>query len=80
MQLPHALFAITLMLTTAPAVGASEPQPAPSGTETTRYCLRLEAITGSHVETVQCWTRAEWADQDVNVDEVWSEDGVRVIG
>jgi uncharacterized protein YjhX (UPF0386 family) len=30
------------------------------------------------VETVQCWTRDEWAYQDVDVDKAWAKDGVRV--
>ena len=80
MRIPNALLATSLMLTAAPAFAVPETQTAPAGTETTRYCLRVEAITGSHVETVQCWTRAEWADQGVDVDKAWAADGVRVIG
>jgi hypothetical protein len=80
MQLPRALLALALSLTAAPAVAIPETQPAPPGTETTRYCIRVKALTGSNVKTVQCWTRAEWAAQDVDVDQVWSRDGVRVIG
>ena len=53
---------------------------APSGTSETRYCLRVAALTGSNVETIQCWTRSEWADQDVNVDQAWARDGVSVVG
>ena len=79
MHLPSALFVVSLAVT-APALAAPQMQPAPPGTETTRYCIRLQALTGSNVETVQCWTRAEWAEQDVDVDEVWSTESVRVIG
>ena len=53
---------------------------APTGTPETRYCLRVEPVTGSLLETVQCWTREEWADQDVDVDKAWAKDGVRVEG
>ena len=56
------------------------PPEAPPGTATTRYCMRTEAITGSRMETVQCWTREEWAVQEVNVDQDWPKEGVRVIG
>lgn len=54
--------------------------PAPAGTPETRYCMYVEAITGSRIETIQCWTRAEWADQGVDVDKDWAKEGVRVIG
>ena len=39
----------------------------------------IEAVTGTRLETVRCWTRAEWAEQGVNVDEEWAREGVRVI-
>ena len=53
--------------------------PAPTGSPDSRYCLRVEAVTGTRLETVQCWTRAEWADLGVDVDEDWAEEGVRMI-
>jgi hypothetical protein len=56
-----------------PAAGA------PQASEDARYCLRVE-ITGSRVDKVLCWTRAEWVDQEVDVDREWAENGVRVIG
>ena len=57
----------------APAAGA------PAGTPDTRYCMRIEAITGSRLEEVKCWTRDEWAEQGVDVDAEWPREGVRVI-
>jgi hypothetical protein len=70
------------MISFASPVAASQPEPAatmaPPGTPETRYCLRIEPVTGTLVETVQCWTRDEWAYQDVDVDKVWAKDGVRV--
>jgi hypothetical protein len=42
--------------------------------------MRIELITGSRIQQVRCWTRAEWAVQEVDVDHDWPEDGVRVIG
>jgi len=53
---------------------------APAGTEQTRYCMRIEAVTGTRIEEIRCWTRAEWAELGVNVDRDWAEEGVRTIG
>jgi uncharacterized protein YraI len=52
---------------------------APTAGPGARYCLRVEAPTGSHVERILCWTRQQWADQDVDVDEEWAKEGVTVI-
>ena len=52
---------------------------APPGTPYTRYCLRVDPITGSRMETIQCRTRDDWADLDVDVDQEWAANGVRVI-
>lgn len=54
-------------------------QPAPPGTPQTRYCLRVDPDTGSRIETIQCRTREEWASLDVDVDQEWAANGVRVI-
>jgi hypothetical protein len=64
---------------------ASQPDPsrmrvAPAGTAETRYCMRIEAVTGTRIEKVVCWTRQEWADQGVDVDHDWPKEGVAVIG
>jgi hypothetical protein len=53
---------------------------APAGSETTRYCLRVDPITGSRMETVQCYTRAEWAQLEVDVDKEWAANGVKTLG
>jgi uncharacterized protein YjhX (UPF0386 family) len=42
--------------------------------------MRIEAITGSRIEELKCWTRAEWADRGVDVDVDWAKEGVRTIG
>jgi hypothetical protein len=52
---------------------------APPGTATTRYCLRVDPPTGSRIETIQCRTREDWADLDVDVDQEWAANGVRVL-
>lgn len=79
---------MTHALTVALLIGAATlPQPAagpgttgaPPGTPTTRYCLRVDPSTGSRIETIQCRTREDWADLDVDVDQEWAANGVRVI-
>jgi hypothetical protein len=52
--------------------------PAPDDGPGTRYCMHVGPVTGSLVETVQCWTRAEWAEQGVDVDREWAREGVTV--
>ena len=74
--------ALSFIVAAAPALaatpGPSSAQPSPSDRADARYCLRTEPVTGSLVETVQCWTRAEWADQGVDVDKEWAREGVAV--
>lgn len=64
---------IALAITTPPSVTPSTNDPA-----TTRYCLRVEAPTGSLIETVKCWTRAQWSEQGVDVDKEWPREGVAI--
>ena len=51
----------------------------PGGRSKLQILHAVEAATGSRIETMQCWTRAEWADQGVNVDHDWAKEGVGVI-
>jgi hypothetical protein len=71
-------------LAAASPVSASVQDPqisgAPEGTSETQYCMRVEAVTGTRIEEVKCWTRAEWADRGVDVDVDWAKEGVRTIG
>ena len=55
------------------------PAPAPTDSADSRYCMRVEASTGTLIESVICWTRAEWAEQGVDVDKDWDKEGVAVI-
>lgn len=55
------------------------PAAAPPGTAETRYCLRVDPLVGSRVETIQCKTRDEWAGLEIDVDQEWAENGVRTI-
>ena len=58
---------------TAPQTGA------PTAPPNARYCLRVDPITGSRMETIRCETRADWAAMDVDVDAEWAKWGVRVV-
>ena len=81
----HRALLVALSFVAASPVLASQPDPSrlrvvPAGTPQTRYCMRIEAVTGTRIETVECWTRQEWADQGVDVDKDWPKEGVAVIG
>ena len=52
---------------------------APAATADARYCLRVEAVTGTRLETILCETREAWAHLEVDVDKEWAKEGVRVI-
>ena len=52
----------------------------PAGSESTRYCMQVDPATGSRMETIQCYTRAEWAQLDVDLDKEWAENGVKTLG
>lgn len=72
------------MIIAASPVSAANPEPpfatgAPLASPNAKYCMRIEAITGSRIEKVRCWTRQEWAEQGVDVDQEWSKEGVAVI-
>ena len=81
-----ALFKLAIALAAAIALSPAsatyadpESAVAPAGTAATRYCMKVEAPTNSRIETIECWTRAEWADQGVDVDKDWAREGVRVL-
>ena len=78
------MLAVLSMIAAASPLPASQPEPrtavAPEAPADARYCLRVDPITGSRMETVQCRTRDEWAGLEVDVDQEWAENGVRVIG
>ena len=80
----HKILAAALsMIAAISPVSAAQPEPMPAppaAGEDARYCLRVEPVTGSNVETVQCWTRIEWAEQGVDVDKEWAKEGVAVKG
>ena len=81
----HKILIVALgMATAASPLSATQPEPDPASMAPTagpdaRYCLRIEAVTGTRLEEVKCWTRQEWAEQEVDVDKEWAEEGVAVI-
>ena len=73
--------AVGLMAAAAPAsvtIGEPVPTAAPEAGPDAKYCLHIE-ITGSRLEKILCLTRAEWVEQEVDVDKEWAANGVRVI-
>ena len=81
-----ARIALVAVLSAIFATSAAASQPelsdavrAPSAPPEARYCLRVEPHTGTRLESVECWTREQWAEADVDVDEEWAKEGVRVI-
>lgn len=72
-----ARYLIAISIVAGIAVPASAQAPAAS--DTALYCMKVEPETGSRLESVQCWTRSEWADAEVDVDAEWALEGVRVI-
>lgn len=52
---------------------------APVAGPNARYCLKVEAPTGTRIEPIMCWTRQEWTQQGVDIDEDWAREGVTVI-
>ena len=76
----HEVLLAALVAATLPLpVGNAGAAGAPTGGPDTRYCLRVDPPTGSRIETIQCRTRDEWAGLDVDVDQEWAANGVRVL-
>lgn len=68
-----------IIVTSAAASTQPAETTAPPGGPETRYCMRVEPQTGSRIESVECWTRDEWAEGGVDVDHDWAKEGVRVL-
>lgn len=73
------LFAVALSFASAALQSNPAPLTAPPGTAETRYCLKVDPLVGSRIETIQCRTRDEWAALEIDVDQEWAENGVRTI-
>lgn len=57
-----------------PEVTASVPEAGPNA----RYCLRVEPVTGSRIESVKCRTREQWVQLGVDLDAEWPKEGVGI--
>ena len=68
--------ALTAIVVASPASAMAQ---APVSPPDAKYCMRVEPVTGSRLETIECWTRDEWAAQGVDVDKDWPTEGVRVL-
>jgi hypothetical protein len=84
--MPHRKLAVALSLVVVAASPVlalpAERDPgsgAPAAGPNARYCLRVEPVTGSRIESVRCWTREEWTELGVDIDKDWAKEGVRVI-
>jgi hypothetical protein len=73
------IVALSLIASTSQPATNQAPAGAPPGNPETRYCLRVDPLVGSRVETIQCKTRDEWASLEIDVDQEWAENGVRTI-
>ena len=77
------LVALSTIIAASAAAASTQPMEttaAPPAPPEARYCLRVEPQTGSRLEGVECWTREQWAEADVDVDKEWAKEGVKVIG
>ena len=75
----YLIAAIGLLAAAAPLSASVHDNPAgatPVESANGKFCLRVEAITGSKVETIQCMTREEWVAQGVDLDREWAKEGV----
>ena len=72
--------ALGAIIATSAAASTQPSEPtAPAGGPETRYCMRVEPQTGSRIESIECWTRDEWAAGGVDVDHDWPKEGVKVL-
>ena len=74
--------ALGMIIVSVPA-SATKPEPAATATVPeagpgARYCLRVEPVTGSRIESVKCRTRDQWVDLGVDLDKEWPKEGVGV--
>ena len=69
------------VLAAASPASAVIPKDSPAETDgpNVLYCMHIEAVTGTRLERVVCWTRAEWAANDVDLDRDWPKEGVSIL-
>jgi len=60
---------LSLILAAAPA--AADPAKDKAAVQDkTKYCIQIDAMTGSRINKVECRTKAEWAQLGVDIDQV----------
>jgi hypothetical protein len=82
MAYKHAIFALSILIPATPLGAQMDQGPgegAPAAGPDARYCLRVDPVTGSRIETIRCETREGWAQLDVDLDKEWPTEGVKVI-
>ncbi len=60
---------LSLILAAAPAA-ADPAKNTTAAQDQTKYCIEVEASTGSRINKMECRTKADWAQLGVDVDEV----------
>ena len=63
-------FAVLSLIIAAPAAAADPAKNKATAQDQTKYCIEVEASTGSRISKMECRTRADWAQLGVDVDEV----------
>lgn len=61
---------LSLVLAATPAAAADYAKNKTAAQDQTKYCIQVEAATGSRINKMECRTRAEWAQLGVDVDQV----------
>jgi hypothetical protein len=75
------IVALGILVAASPVSASQDPAPttgAPAASASAQYCLRVEPVTGTRIETILCLTRAEWVELEVDLDKEWAEEGVAV--
>jgi hypothetical protein len=72
-------FVLIAAIAQDPAANPAPTVAAPAGSPQTRYCLRVDSLIGSRIETIQCKTRDDWAALEIDVDQEWAKNGVKTI-
>lgn len=68
--MPHvAKLALLSLILTAAAAPAEPARGKATAQDQTKYCIEVEATTGSRISKMECRTRADWAQLGVDVDE-----------
>jgi hypothetical protein len=69
--------ALTALVATSPAAAADrksapdkENRIATEKGKQTKYCLAYEKTTGSRIERTECRTKAEWAEEGIDLDDL----------